>query len=277
MQTHQKLLNSINQFTAALSTYLFIERCRICDVFIHSDSANAAICRRCLSRLVQEPIVSEFPIDDQNLLQVTSATTYDARMKTLIYKLKYDGDQLIARDLATLMKPALTQIIAAHNTGTNDSENRNRLVLLPIPLSRWRSMQRGFNQSTIIAKELGSTFGLQTNNRFLKRPKHTKPQHDLRKSDRNSNLIDAFACSNKRKESPSRDDSLILLDDICTSGATLVEAAKALRHYGFKNIQAVTASRALLDLDKSKGLTRLHPGGRFVDSSNKPLLRHNIS
>ena len=79
--------------------------------------------------------------------------------------------------------------------------------------------------------------------------KHTKPQHNLSKLGRSANLNGAFATT-KDVMDLGANTQVILVDDICTSGATLVEAAKTLNQHGLMNVMAVTASRAILEIER---------------------------
>lgn len=237
---------TIGKTLASLSNYLFIEHCRICKSMFDGTSSNAkTICANCFPKLLQEPIVSRFEIDEQHKLTVISATKYDSTMKSLIYKLKYYGDQLIASDLAHLMIPSIE--LALCNEDLQRPSETNSL-LIPIPLSKWRTIQRGFNQSEILAKEVSRRINVRTECRFLKRKKHTAPQHNLSKCGRSANLTGAFVTPEDARFS-RQPDLAILIDDICTSGATLLEATKTLNQCGWTNVIAVTASRAILEIE----------------------------
>lgn len=223
----------------SLSRYLYIESCRICNTFVDPESSTVTICKSCASNIEQDWSFDEFQVVENERLAISSATTYDATLKKLIYKLKYDRDQLIAKDLAFLMKACLEELIASI-----DSPN---IVLVPIPLSQWRKMHRGFNQAELIANELAAMYKLPIR-QLLKRTKHTKAQHNLGKIDRMENLRKAFTTNLARPAQKIDEDHLILIDDICTSGSTLIEAATTLYADGFQNIQALTVSRAQLEM-----------------------------
>lgn len=237
---------------ASLSNYLFIEHCRICNaIFDAGNTAAKTICEKCFPKLIKEPTVSIFDIDDERKLKVISATKYDSTMKGLIYKLKYYGDQLIAKDLGLLMFPSIQLAFGSETKSAQDFDNSNGIerLLVPIPLSKWRTIQRGFNQSELIAKEIAHKEALKIEDKLLQRRKHTKPQHNLSKIDRGANLNGAFATT-KDVMDRGANTQVILVDDICTSGATLVEAAKTLNKLGLMNVMAVTASRAILEIER---------------------------
>lgn len=245
-------VRTIRSTLASLTNYLFIEHCRICNTIFDGANTDAkTICEKCLPKLIQEPTVSTFDIDEQRKLKVISATKYDSTMKGLIYKLKYYGDQLIANDLGLLMLPSVELALCPEPKSTQDGDNSPAIdhLLLPIPLSKWRTIQRGFNQSELIAREIAHKDGLKVGCKLLQRMKHTKPQHNLSKFDRGANLNGAFATT-KDVMALGANTQVILVDDICTSGATLVEAAKTLNKHGLMNVMAVTASRAILEIER---------------------------
>lgn len=155
-------------------------------------------------------------------------------MKTLIYKLKYDSDRLIARDLSLLLVKAINKIAECATV--------EGAFMVPIPLSRWRKLKRGFNQAELLAQFLSKSTGFPILQSALKRHKHTKAQHNLNKQERSLNLQNAFSFQ-PRISAPK---SVVLLDDIHTSGSTLAEAARTLFSAGVQNVSAITVARALL-------------------------------
>lgn len=246
-------VRTLSVVASTFAKYLFIEACRVCKSIVDAKSPTLAICSACTKSLQQNPLQSQFSLSGGSALKVTSATEYNATMKQLIYNLKYDGDRIIANDLAFLMQVAIATVLKNSLADAGRGEAQSP-ILVPVPLSKWRSFQRGFNQSELIADGIASAFNLTVDKKLLKRTKHTKPQHELSKFERSSNLSGAFSITEVFKE-PSKESGiykhdksrqLILLDDICTSGATLIEAATALHQTGFENVQAVTVSRARL-------------------------------
>lgn len=98
-------------------------------------------------------------------------------------------------------------------------------VLIPVPLHKKRYLWRGFNQAELLAKEIGKRFNLPVLANVLSRTKNTTPQTQLNILERKENIQSAFSCL--RPELIFR-KNILLIDDVCTSGATLEECAKAL-------------------------------------------------
>lgn len=176
-------------------------------------------------------------IEPELPLPVASAMVYEGLVRELIHSAKYRNDPLIAEDLAALLPPAL-YLLEPHI----DLESA---VLVPIPLSRLRFMSRGFNQAEILATELAKLTGLPARPAMLTR-KHTTPQHNLARDERFENLRGSFKLGSR----PAR--TVILVDDIYTSGATILEAANTLRQAGVEQIAAVTVARAVLGNETRK-------------------------
>ncbi|MDO5090563.1 MAG: ComF family protein [Cardiobacteriaceae bacterium] len=109
-------------------------------------------------------------------------------------------------------------------------------VVVPMPMSRRRLWQRGFNQTDILAAVLARTLGVRVDKRLLFKM-HRPPQSRLNTHDaRRRNIRAAFVCE---KLPPAR---VLLVDDVSTSGATLNEAAKMLKRAGAQRVHGIVAA-----------------------------------
>jgi competence protein ComFC len=108
--------------------------------------------------------------------------------------------------------------------------------LVPIPLFKKDENNRGFNQSKVLAQTIKENLGLEISDCLIK-IKTNKPQRTLDEKKRAQNIEGVFALKNKPPQ------KIILIDDIKTTGATLLEAAKILKHSGAKTILALTIAR----------------------------------
>ena len=121
-------------------------------------------------------------------------------------------------------------------------------ILVPIPLHWYRDNFRGFNQSELIGKEVAKNLGWKFVPDLLIRKKSTTPQSTLKKEDRFPNIRGAFALSplNSLFLIP---DSIVLFDDVFTTGSTLKEAASVLKRLpalagkGAKTVWGLTIAR----------------------------------
>ncbi len=109
-------------------------------------------------------------------------------------------------------------------------------VLVPVPLHPSRENYRGYNQSTLLAEQLGPLLKVPINEQLIKRVEKRRPQAKLSMKQRKKNIRGVFRSS----PSEERTQRLILLDDVVTSGATATEAANSLRAAGHDVIAVVS-------------------------------------
>lgn len=112
--------------------------------------------------------------------------------------------------------------------------NFDDYLILPIPLHSKRQRERGFNQSELIASTLATQLHLPMLTDTLEKIKQTKPQAETKNiQERRANLAGCFRVT--KPELVLR-KNIILVDDVCTSGATLIEATNVLKQAGGRNI-----------------------------------------
>jgi len=112
---------------------------------------------------------------------------------------------------------------------------------VPVPLHRRRFNWRGFNQSLLLAKYIGDKFYLPVREDMILRVKNTKPQTTTKnEEERRKNIDKAFSCPNAEE---MRGKNIILIDDVCTTSATLNECAKELKKAGAKNVWGLVVAR----------------------------------
>ncbi len=110
-------------------------------------------------------------------------------------------------------------------------------IIAFVPLHGSKLKERGYNQVELLAEGLGKKLALQVQN-VLVRTRQTKPQFGLKKKEREDNVSDAFAIRDKGQE--IRDKTIFLVDDVLTTGSTLLECANILKRGGAKQVFGVT-------------------------------------
>ncbi len=166
---------------------------------------------------------------------VISVVVYSSIIKKLIYQFKYKPYlSKLTETIGELMVEGLSE-----NESFYKFFEQFRPVVIPIPLSANRLRERGYNHAELLASHVAQYFKLKMARDVLIRIKNTKPQFKLNKEERIRNIEGAFEVTNKTKL-PS---SIILIDDIATSFATLKEAAKILKRNGSKKVLGVTFAR----------------------------------
>jgi ComF family protein len=115
-------------------------------------------------------------------------------------------------------------------------------VLAGVPLHPRRLRERGYNQSSLLARELGKRIGLPVIEDCLIRVRQAQPQvKAVDVEERRRNVADAFVCRDERLKGKH----IILIDDVCTSGATLESCAVALKDKGATSVWGLTLAREI--------------------------------
>ncbi|MEK7459476.1 MAG: ComF family protein [Patescibacteria group bacterium] len=167
---------------------------------------------------------------------------YDYRhppIKKALWFLKYNKKKKIASIFAKIMY----HIILEELSDLSIMENFKNPILIPIPLTKKRQRERGYNQAELIAKkliELDDNENFILKNDILIKNKETIHQANIKNRNiRLKNLIGSFIVKNKEE---IKNRNIILIDDITTTGATLNEARKTLKKAGAKKIVAFTVA-----------------------------------
>ncbi len=151
-------------------------------------------------------------------------------MRQAIHQLKYRNLRALAAPLVQLLNDYLM---------TNPMPGE---VLVPVPLHRKRLRERGYNQSSLLARKLGKLTSLPVVDDCLIRQRHAPPQARTSTVDeRQSNVAGAFTCCDQRL----RDKQVLLIDDVSTSGATLGACAAALKAAGVTLVWGLVLAREI--------------------------------
>ena len=156
------------------------------------------------------------------------AGPYAPPLAPAIRRLKFEGHAELARPLARLLEPRLNAL----GIGPNAS-------FVPVPLHRARLVERGFNQSALLASALAHGTGGHFAARALERSRRTDQQARLGRSERRANVHDAFIA--RPAAVPRR---VVLVDDVVTTGATALACLKTLEEAGAEALAVVALARA---------------------------------
>ncbi len=178
------------------------------------------------------PICAECRDKTPPFLAARSAFHFEGPLRVAIHRFKYQEKTALAGRLA----PFLAQAIARDAILSDFSPQ----ALVPVPLHRARHKKRGFNQSLLLARELGASLGVPVAE-LLKRTRDTPPQVGLNRKQRAENVRGAFILDAARFEQNGA--RILLIDDVFTTGATLRECARSLKIAGAGEICALTLAR----------------------------------
>lgn len=139
------------------------------------------------------------------------------------------------------LKKPLAKLAIDYLKKENLADKFSDFVIAPVPLTLRRKLNRGFNQSELLAKEIGSFLNCPVVN-LLKRKRFKFPQAEITDwQKRKENITGAFALNNKLQITNIK--KVILVDDVSTSGATLEEAASVLKKAGAKEIYGLVIAK----------------------------------
>jgi len=193
--------------------FILPNKCLLCSNF-----SDNLVCENCLHAVdfKLELVDLESPYFEA----VYSLTEYKNHIKTILKHIKFNGYKSLSEVLSA-------KIMAVSNLLSLDIN-----VVTAIPIHKSRLKKRGFNQVEVLFAPL-----LTNTKPCLKRTKNTPPLFNLAKEQREKILCEAFEVN---PETEIKDKNILLLDDICTSGSTLNEAARILKNHGANKLYALT-------------------------------------
>lgn len=160
-----------------------------------------------------------------------AAGEYEGALRDILHAFKYDGRRGLARRLGALLRTAGGDLL------------RDADCVVPVPLHGWRRVRRGFNQADALARELGAPVV-----HALWRRRATAPQTGLDAAARRRNVRGAFLVSpllsRRSRMRWIANRTIVLVDDVRTTGATLNACAAVLLNAGAREVRALTVARA---------------------------------
>lgn len=189
--------------------------CGCCGTPLLSKAAHGSLCASCLTT---PPLYSV----------ARAAVDYDAPCRVLIGRFKY-GDQ---------MHLAKTFVQWMQRIGPEAIEGANLVV--PVPLYRWRLFRRKYNQAALLAEEVAKQNNLAMSYTALTRIRSTSPQVGKKRAERLKNVRGAFVAS-----SEVEGKTVLLIDDVYTTGATLDSCTQALLERGAQEVRVLSIARVI--------------------------------
>ena len=161
-----------------------------------------------------------------------SCGLYQGELKDLILLFKYRGYEILGRPLGRFVFESL-----------NGEESLwwGVEALIPVPLHPKRKRERGFNQARVLAKELSRLKGLPLEDLVLRKMKNVPPQTSLERDERMKSVRGVYAVSKREK---IQGKTILLVDDVYTTGSTLKECSRELLNAGAKEVRAITIAQA---------------------------------
>lgn len=193
--------------------------CTICGTPFVSGTEEDHLCEDCLRK---RPCY----------LMARSPYLYKGLLMTAIHYFKYGAKPF----LGDLLGPILAQ------SADNQLKEIKDLVVMPVPLHPKRLRERGFNQSSLLAGHVAHSFHADLDFLSLRRTRYTSPQTRLGKKERRKNVKGAFNMTNP---DVVKGKTILLVDDVATTGSTLNECSKVIKEAGCDEVLCLVLARTV--------------------------------
>jgi ComF family protein len=238
----------------SLMDLIYPPRCPLCQAFLQDQPASCGgrelpFCKACFKdfKEIKSPMCSLCgrPFSDgieqdrvcENCLRkrpsfdmARAPFLYDGALMTAIHELKYAQRSHLADSLGFLLA-SFAQTWIGEIQG---------VLVMPVPLHPRRLRSRGFNQSLLLARAVVSKTGADLDFLALRRIRFTKPQTELSSEERKRNVRKAFEVVQPQAV---KRRTVLLVDDVATTGSTLNECAKALKKAGADSVLCLVLAR----------------------------------
>ena len=188
--------------------------CKTCGLPLQATDID--ICAACLAR-------------PPRIARTRAAVAYDELSRGLAIRLKYGRKVAVAKTMARYMAPLVER----------EGERR---VLVPVPLHRTRLWMRGFNQSALVARELSRSLKIPVDALALRRIRRTPPLKGMTRLQRRKTVSGAFRVRDKASIAGC---TIVLVDDVLTTGSTAEACARALKRAGAARVELVSWARVV--------------------------------
>jgi ComF family protein len=213
--------------------------CACCGLPFEIDRGPGTLCGQCLAT-------------PPRYTSARAALVYGGPARTVLLGLKHGDRQHLATMMARQMLRPGAEFL------------RPDVVLVPVPLHRWRLWRRGFNQAALLARALAAATGADLAIDALVRAKATPTSRGMGRAARARNVRGVFRIN---RPAEVRDRTVVLVDDVLTTGATADACARVLRRAGARAVHVLTFARVVRTTDEAYR-PPLDPAGAGVTAMN---------
>jgi competence protein ComFC len=213
-------------FLNSLIESIFPDKCVGCG------TRGVLVCDSCIKK-IPPSLISEHSF-------ITSIFSYtDQSVRKLIHKLKYKNGQQVAKIFSPYLLSTLTEFLGEEKL----FHGKSPVLLVPVPITKSRYKKRGYNQSELLINKMmkidsNQSFCLENN--LVRKIKETAPQAEIKK--RADRLMSQKECFGVMPNKRTKNEIIVLIDDVTTTGATLCEIRDVLKQEGFKKVYALTVA-----------------------------------
>ena len=216
------MLSGITKLLKSLANFLYVNKCIVCN-----KNAENFLCSECKKQI---NYLSPYPIKIYKKVPVYCCSIYETSIKKLIKSLKFYRK----KHSSTVLSKILFEYFSKLNIGKN-------FVIIYPPAFFSKNIRRGYCHMELIAKEFQKLTDFEIEKNLIKKIKYTKPQYKVR--NRKKNIEGSFAV-NKNLIQKYKNSSVLLLDDITTSGATIENITDILLEAGISDITCLVIAKA---------------------------------
>lgn len=218
-----------------LFSIFFPNKCVFCNKVISVDAVHCENCIKNISMIPYDVCHSCFKpnciCESKPYIRLITVYRYDNYTKNSIFNLKFNGVRKHSYFLALQIFDYIKTL------SLNDKID----CVIPVPMHKKAKRMRGYNQSTILSNHIAYMLNAPISTDVLFKQKHTKKQHDLGYKMRQTNLVGAYAVQNSQK---LKGKTVLLVDDVYTTGNTILQCCSVLQAAGIKKIYVATLLNA---------------------------------
>lgn len=211
----------IKHFFEQFADLIYKQKCVVCGC----SKTNEILCKNCLKSVQNLSPFAQKKIEGVNIF---CAFKYDGNIKILIRNFKFNKRKNAAIPSAKLLYDYFKKVCEQNNLNLSPQN----AVITCIPSHPLRVLKRGYCHTELISKEFAKLSGINTDFKIIKKVKNTLPQYKVRANQKAKNVHGAF----KIYPNHAQGKTLILIDDITTTSATLFEAISNLKKNSYNNI-----------------------------------------
>lgn len=228
-------MRRLRQLAGSVLDFMYPPVCPICRESMEAYAPLCAVCDKAIRNQIdfrQHDSRDFYHLTDPFFLDAAlTFWEYSLEIETCIHLVKYRSRIKLGRYFVRALSDLLT------NTRISAD------CIIPVPLHASRFRERGFNQSAVYAEAISRITGIEWHAGWLKRSRYTKTQTRLSAEERQDNVRDAFTV---RRSDRIEGRSLLLVDDVITSGATINSCARACKAAGAQSVTGLGLARPRL-------------------------------
>ena len=215
----------IKYFFEQFADLIYKQKCVVCGC----SKTNEILCKNCLKSVQNLSPFAQKKIEGVNIF---CAFKYDGNIKILIRNFKFNKRKNAAIPSAKLLYDYFKKVCEQNNLNLSPQN----AVITCIPSHPLRVLKRGYCHTELISKEFAKLSGINTDFKIIKKVKNTLPQYKVRANQKAKNVHGAF----KIYPNHAQGKTLILIDDIVTTSATLFEVISNLKKHSYNDIVCFT-------------------------------------